>query len=58
VTKPFSPRELLARIRAVLRRVGEEEYKGPSEVRFGDLLIDFVRHEVQVRWKSEAEAGG
>lgn len=37
VTKPFSPRELLARVRAVLRRVGEEEYKGPSEVRFGDL---------------------
>jgi len=50
VTKPFSPRELVARVRAVLRRVGEE-YKGPSEVRFGDLLVDFVRHEVQVRGK-------
>ena len=49
VTKPFSPRELVARVRAVLRRLGEEEYKGPSEVRFGDLLVDFVRHEVQVR---------
>jgi DNA-binding response OmpR family regulator len=48
VTKPFSPRELLARVRAVLRRVGEEEYEGPSEVRFGDLLVDFVRHQVQV----------
>jgi len=51
VTKPFSPRELLARVRAVLRRVGEEEYEGPSEVRFGDLLVDFVRHQVQVRGK-------
>jgi len=51
VTKPFSPRELLARVRAVLRRVGEEEHKGPSEVRFGDLLVDFVRHEVQMRGK-------
>ena len=48
VTKPFSPRELLARVRAVLRRVGEEEYEGPSELRFGDLLVDFVRHKVQV----------
>lgn len=51
VTKPFSPRELLARVRAVLRRVGEEEYEGLSEVRFDDLLVDFVRHEVQVRGK-------
>jgi len=49
VTKPFSPRELLARVRAVLRRVGEEEYEGPSEVRFGDLVVDFVGHEVRVQ---------
>ncbi|MBM4464779.1 MAG: response regulator transcription factor [Chloroflexi bacterium] len=49
VTKPFSPRELLARVRAVLRRVGEEEVKGPSEVRFDDLVVDFVGHQVQVR---------
>jgi two-component system alkaline phosphatase synthesis response regulator PhoP len=51
VTKPFSPRELLARVRAVLRRVGEEEHEGPPEVRFGDLLVDFVRHQVQVEGK-------
>jgi len=49
VTKPFSPRELLARVRAVLRRLGEEEAQGPSEVRFHDLLVDFVGHQVQVR---------
>jgi len=48
VTKPFSPRELLARVRAVLRRVGEDKPEGPSEVRFGDLVVDFVRHKVQV----------
>ncbi len=48
VTKPFSPRELLARVRAVLRRAGEEECEGPSELRFGDLLVDFVRHQVQI----------
>jgi DNA-binding response OmpR family regulator len=49
VTKPFSPRELVARVRAVLRRAGEEEYKGPSEVRCGDLVVDFIRHEARVR---------
>jgi DNA-binding response OmpR family regulator len=35
----------------VLRRVGEEEYEGLPEVRFGDLLVDFVRHQVRVRGK-------
>ena len=47
LTKPFSPRELVARIRAVLRRVGETE-DGPPEVRFGDLAIHFIRHEVRL----------
>jgi DNA-binding response OmpR family regulator len=51
VTKPFSPRELLARIRAVLRRVDEEGSKGPPQVHFGDLAVDFVRHKVTVRGK-------
>jgi DNA-binding response OmpR family regulator len=51
VTKPFSPRELLARVRAVLRRAGEEEREGPLEVRFGDLVVDFVRHKVEVAGK-------
>ena len=54
VTKPFSPRELLARVRAVLRRVGEEKYEGPSEVRFDGLVVDFVRHQVQVGGKPVA----
>ncbi|MBC7263353.1 MAG: response regulator transcription factor [Chloroflexi bacterium] len=49
VTKPFSPRELLARVRAVLRRAGEGEQEGPPEVHFGDLVVDFVRHEARVR---------
>ena len=47
VTKPFNPRELLARIRAVLRRTAGKEESGPSEVRFGDMVMDFVRHEVR-----------
>lgn len=49
LTKPFSPRELVARIRAVLRRVGKEAAQGPAELRFADLLIDRRSHEVQVR---------
>jgi len=39
--KPFEPRELLARIRAVLRRQGESQVKGgTSMLRFGSLDID------------------
>lgn len=48
VTKPFSPRELLARVRAVLRRVAEAEDKGPSQLRYDDLVVDLVRHEVRL----------
>ncbi len=51
VTKPFSPRELLARVRAVLRRIGEDRPKNQLQVRFGDLIVDFVRHEVKVQGK-------
>jgi DNA-binding response OmpR family regulator len=47
VTKPFSPREVVARVRTVLRRATEEEEAGPSEVRHGDLTIDILRHEVR-----------
>lgn len=48
VTKPFSPRELLARVRAVLRRAGDAEAKGPSELRFGDLVVDLAGFVVRV----------
>lgn len=47
VTKPFSPGELLARIRAVLRRAGNDD--GPPLLTFGDLEIDFLRHEVRAK---------
>ncbi|MEA3339930.1 MAG: response regulator transcription factor [Chloroflexota bacterium] len=49
VTKPFSPRELTARVQAVLRRVGKESPNGPPEVRFADLVIDRRSHEVRMR---------
>ena len=46
ITKPFSPRELAARVRAVLRRLPDEALeRGPQEVRVGDLAVNFLRHE-------------
>src|SRR5919106_76577 len=46
LTKPFSPRELVARIRAVLRR---HERADPAEtIRVGDLLIDVPRLRAEV----------
>ncbi len=48
VTKPFSPRELVARVRAVLRR-SDSGGEGSPEVRFRDLTVNFVRHEVRLR---------
>ena len=45
VTKPFSPRELVARVKAILRRTASHAEPG-QVIRHGDLLIDPVRHEV------------
>jgi len=44
VTKPFSPRELRARVKAVLRRAAGEM---PEIYRFGDLEVDFTRCELR-----------
>jgi len=43
VTKPFSPRELAARVRAVLRRLPGE--RGPEKIDHGKLTLDFRKHE-------------
>ena len=40
VVKPFSPQELVSRVRAVLRRTGREPEKAESPVTHGDLSID------------------
>lgn len=45
VTKPFSPRELVARVRAVLRRVGNHTVPS-SIIRVGELAIDLVKRSV------------
>jgi two-component system alkaline phosphatase synthesis response regulator PhoP len=43
ITKPFSPRELVARVRALLRRVKGTVYQ-PGVIRTGDLVIDIDSH--------------
>jgi two-component system phosphate regulon response regulator PhoB len=48
VTKPFSPRVLLARIKAVLRRSQEEPPSEQAVIEHGDLLIHPGRHEVSL----------
>src|SRR5215813_477922 len=48
ITKPFSPREVVARVRAVLRRAGETHEKGPAAARFGELMVDFISHTVRL----------
>lgn len=55
VTKPYRLRELVARIRAVLRRRGaepaspREEGPAPDAIEVGDLVVDFDSHEVTLR---------
>lgn len=47
VTKPFSPRELMARVRAVLRRAGTAD-DAPEKIERGDVVLDPASREVTV----------
>lgn len=51
VTKPFSPRQLVARVTAVMRRVVEDTAVLSNMISFnnGDLTVDNLRHEVKKR---------
>lgn len=49
VTKPFSPKELAARVQAVLRRIPREH--GPEEINSGELYMNFTNHEVRLAGK-------
>jgi DNA-binding response OmpR family regulator len=52
LTKPFNPRELVARVKAVLRRSGDQEIGSKEEVlQIEDLRIDPLRREVQIAEK-------
>lgn len=46
VTKPFSPRELLARVKALLRR-SKQAQQGVDRYAFGDVEVDFRKYEVK-----------
>jgi two-component system, OmpR family, alkaline phosphatase synthesis response regulator PhoP len=46
LTKPFNPRELVARVKAILRR-GERKAGDSAPIRLGDLTIDPARREVR-----------
>jgi DNA-binding response OmpR family regulator len=48
ITKPFSPRELVARLGGVLRRTRGDAATTPEVLRAGDLTIDLTSHEVRV----------
>jgi len=52
ITKPFSLRELTARIRVVLRRSEPGEEKKEELIKVGDLEIDINRHEVFIKGKN------
>ncbi|MFW6082878.1 MAG: response regulator transcription factor, partial [Chloroflexota bacterium] len=49
LTKPFNAKELVARVKAVLRRTRHPEERGPAKMRCGDWEIDFARRTVTVR---------
>ncbi len=46
LTKPFSPKELVARVRAVLRRSGT--LQGVSQIVLGDLTLDMAQHRLSI----------
>jgi DNA-binding response OmpR family regulator len=48
IAKPFSPRELLARVKAVLRRGPVREDQQKERIQIKDLMIDTTRHEVVI----------
>ncbi|CAB4332429.1 unannotated protein [freshwater metagenome] len=54
VTKPFSTRELLARIKAVLRRGGEIEIDSVGAVEVGPVRMDVERHALSVNGQAVA----
>lgn len=51
VTKPFSPKALVARSKALLRRVERSREDAPARSTYGPLVLDRDRHEVKVNGK-------
>ncbi|MEZ4764276.1 MAG: response regulator transcription factor [Calditrichia bacterium] len=53
VTKPFSLRELLARVKAVLRRVEDASPSTQNQITIGNLVVDFSTYDAFVAGKPE-----
>ncbi|KAF4515840.1 hypothetical protein B566_EDAN000075 [Ephemera danica] len=51
VTKPFSPKTLVARVKALLRRLERKPEDGPTRFTYDTLVLDLTRHEVTVKGK-------
>ena len=51
ITKPFSPRELILRVKAVLKRTAERPEPVEAAVSFNELIVDLSRHKVSVSGK-------
>ena len=48
LTKPFNPRELVARVKAILRRGENKPSAADKPLKLGELVIDPVRHEARI----------
>lgn len=54
IVKPFSPREVIARIKAVLRRLGDNHHESSSVIRYEGLEINLDNYQVKVRGETVA----
>lgn len=54
IVKPFSPREVIARIKAVLRRLGDKHQESSSVIRYEGLEINLDNYQVKVRGETVA----
>jgi DNA-binding response OmpR family regulator len=48
ITKPFRPRQMVARVRTILRRTGRARETNATVLKVGDLTVDPIRHEVRI----------
>lgn len=52
MTKPFSSRELIARIKALLRRSREQPAPGPELIKISSIELDIAKHELRLKGKA------
>ncbi len=48
ITKPFSPREFILRVKAVLKRAGSKDSEPEKTISHGEILLDIARHRVSL----------